>query len=101
MRASPPNAQNWRCPPTTPANPPRRDRTHAAPGHRRNIALPTAFRPRTLAGLSLVELKVEIPAGSANSVDDVLLELGVEGWSLLEDAIAKRAWIIGIFPDEA
>ncbi len=51
--------------------------------------------------MSLVELKVEIPAAAANAVDDVMLELGVEGWSLLEDAIAKRAWIVGVFDEEA
>jgi len=50
--------------------------------------------------MALHEIKVEFPAGSADAVDDVLLELGAEGWSVLEDAIAKRAWIIGIFADE-
>jgi len=50
--------------------------------------------------MDLCEIKVEIPAGRADEADNVLLELGVEGWSLLEDAIAKRAWIVGIFPAE-
>jgi ribosomal protein L11 methyltransferase len=30
----------------------------------------------------------------------LLQELGVEGWSLLEDAIAKRAWLVGVFTSE-
>ena len=51
--------------------------------------------------MDLCEIKVEIPAGRADEVDNVLLELGIEGWSLLEDAIAKRAWVVGIFADEA
>jgi ribosomal protein L11 methyltransferase len=50
--------------------------------------------------MDLHEIKVEIPAGRADEVDNVLLELGVEGWSLLEDAIAQRAWVVGIFPSE-
>lgn len=48
--------------------------------------------------MELFEIKIEVPAASADAVDDVLLELGVEGWSLLEDAIAKRAWAVGVFP---
>jgi ribosomal protein L11 methyltransferase len=51
--------------------------------------------------MDLVEIKVEIPAGGVEAVDTVLLELGCEGWSLLEDVIAKRAWLVGIFPSEA
>src|SRR5271168_2688434 len=51
--------------------------------------------------MNLVEIKVEIPATAAEETDNVLLELGVQGWSLLEDAIAKRAWIVGIFTGAA
>ena len=47
------------------------------------------------------EIKIEVPAARADEIDTLLLELGVGGWSLLEDAIAKRAWVVGIFPDEA
>jgi ribosomal protein L11 methyltransferase len=47
--------------------------------------------------MELFEVKAEIPAFAADETDDVLLELGIEGWSLLEDAIAKRAWVVGIF----
>jgi ribosomal protein L11 methyltransferase len=50
--------------------------------------------------MALAEIKAEIPGGAAEAVDDVLLELGEGGWSLLEDAVARRAWIVGIFPDE-
>lgn len=50
--------------------------------------------------MGLFQIKAEIPAAAANAVDDTLLELGVEGWSLLEDAIARRAWIVGIFANE-
>ncbi len=51
--------------------------------------------------MDLCEIKIEIAPGRADEVDNVLLELGVEGWSLLEDAVAKRAWVVGIFADEA
>ena len=51
--------------------------------------------------MNLVEIKVEIPAAAAEETENVLLELGLEGWSLLEDAIAKRAWIVGIFAESA
>jgi ribosomal protein L11 methyltransferase len=47
--------------------------------------------------MELFEIKAEIPAFATDETDNVLLELGVEGWSLLEDAIAKRAWIVGVF----
>ncbi len=51
--------------------------------------------------MKLFELKAEIPAGVADAADDVLLEHGSAEWSLLQDAIARRAWVVGIFPDEA
>ncbi|HEX2855003.1 MAG TPA: 50S ribosomal protein L11 methyltransferase [Opitutaceae bacterium] len=50
--------------------------------------------------MALFQIKAEIPAANTNAIDDALLELGVDGWSLLEDAIAQRAWIVGIFADE-
>jgi len=55
----------------------------------------------TFAAMELFEIKAEIPASMADAVDLTLLELGVDGWSLLEDAIAKRAWLVGIFASEA
>ncbi len=51
--------------------------------------------------MDLVEIKIEIPASGVEAADTVLLELGLDGWSLLEDVIAKRAWVVGIFPSEA
>ena len=50
--------------------------------------------------MGLFEIKAEIPASATEETDNVLLELGVAGWSLLEDAIERRAWIVGIFADE-
>jgi ribosomal protein L11 methyltransferase len=51
--------------------------------------------------MELFEIKAEIPASSAEATDHVLLELGAEAWSVLEDAIEKRAWVAGIFQSEA
>ena len=47
--------------------------------------------------MKLFEIKAEIPPAAADAVDNLLLELGIGGWSLLEDAIARRAWVVGIF----
>lgn len=51
--------------------------------------------------MELFEIKTEVPAGAADKIDTTLLELGCDGWSLLEDAIQKRAWVVGIFPSVA
>ncbi len=51
--------------------------------------------------MPLHEIKVEVSPDAVDAIDTVLLELGVEGWSLLQDVIVQRAWIIGIFADEA
>jgi ribosomal protein L11 methyltransferase len=48
----------------------------------------------------LTEVKVGIPFVAVGQTEDVLLEVGDGRWSLLEDAIAKRAWIVGIFEEE-
>lgn len=48
--------------------------------------------------MNLFELKIEIAPVAVDAIYDILLELGVEGWSLLQDVIANRAWIVGIFP---
>lgn len=50
--------------------------------------------------MSLYESKTEVPFESVDVIDDVLLELGVEGWSLLQDVIVRQAWLIGIFAEE-
>jgi len=51
--------------------------------------------------MNLIELKAAIAPESAAAVEDVLLELGAQNWSVFEDAIARRAWVVGIFLDEA
>ncbi len=51
--------------------------------------------------MSLCELKVEIPAEAAEAADTLLLEESLENWSVLEDVIARRAWLVGVFPDSA
>ncbi|HTJ78888.1 MAG TPA: 50S ribosomal protein L11 methyltransferase [Rariglobus sp.] len=50
--------------------------------------------------MSLFETKTEIAPENIDVIDEVLLELGVEGWSLLQDVIVKRAWLVGIFQTE-
>lgn len=50
--------------------------------------------------MDLIELKVEIPTGSVEEADTLMQELGVEGWTTLEDVIVKRAWVVGLFPSE-
>jgi ribosomal protein L11 methyltransferase len=47
--------------------------------------------------MSLFESKIEIVAVTAEAADNTLLELGVENWSVLEDVIVKRAWVVGVF----
>ena len=50
--------------------------------------------------MELWEIRVEIPAAAAEGTELALLEHGVGEWSLLEDAIATRAWVVGIFHAE-
>ena len=49
-----------------------------------------------MAAMELVEIKVEIPAGDVAKADEVLQELAAMGWSVFEDVVLKRAWIVGI-----
>ncbi|MBL9213024.1 MAG: 50S ribosomal protein L11 methyltransferase [Opitutaceae bacterium] len=51
--------------------------------------------------MPLVETKFEIPAATADAANDVLLEWGEAGWSVVEDVIVRRAWLVGIFATEA
>jgi len=53
--------------------------------------------------MDLCEIKIEVAPGHADAVEGVLLELGIASWTLLEDALARRVWLVGIFPsaDEA
>ena len=53
-----------------------------------------------LGEMTLFEVKIEIPAADVEAVDTLLLERGVENWSLLEDVIVHRAWILGVFESE-
>ena len=49
--------------------------------------------------MSLFEIKAEISPQAVDAIDEVFQELGIEGWSLLQDVIVQRAWIVGIFAD--
>lgn len=51
--------------------------------------------------MTLFESKVEIPAASADALNDLLLERGESAWSVVEDVIAHKAWLVGIFPNAA
>jgi ribosomal protein L11 methyltransferase len=51
--------------------------------------------------MALFELKIEIAAAAAGPADEMLLERGWENWSVLEDVIARRAWIVGLGDDAA
>lgn len=46
--------------------------------------------------MPLFELKQEIAAADAARADELLLEQGAENWSVLEDVIVRRAWLVGI-----
>jgi ribosomal protein L11 methyltransferase len=52
--------------------------------------------------MALFEIRIEIPETATDATDDTLLELGVDGWSVFQDVIQHRAWIVGIFtsPEE-
>ena len=54
----------------------------------------------TLVAVALFELKAEIAAVSVEAVDEILLEHGLGNWSVFDDVIAKRAWVIGICADQ-
>ncbi|WP_404425291.1 50S ribosomal protein L11 methyltransferase [Nibricoccus sp. IMCC34717] len=51
--------------------------------------------------MELFEVKAEIPHASSEAIDEVLLEHGLANWSVLEDAIVRRAWLVGIFESRA
>ena len=67
--------------------------------------MPALLRPssrfRFPQRMALLAVALFVPAAAAEVADGVLLELGVAGWSVLEDVIAKRAWVAGIFSGEA
>ena len=51
--------------------------------------------------MALHELKIEIPAAAAGAADELFLEQGASAWSVLEDVIVRRAWLVGIGPAAA
>jgi ribosomal protein L11 methyltransferase len=51
--------------------------------------------------MDLWEIRAEIPAGAAEAAELVLLESGEGDWTLVEDVIAKRAWVVGVFEGES
>lgn len=50
---------------------------------------------------ALATIRAEIPAAAADRAESALLEAGDGRWSVSEDALAGRAWIVGIFADPA
>ena len=50
--------------------------------------------------MDLWEIRMEIPPAAAESTEQLLLEAGNGAWSLLEDAIAKKAWVVGVFASD-
>lgn len=51
--------------------------------------------------VSLFEIKAEIPINAVDDADGTLLELENPGWTVVEDVIAGKAWIVGIFATES
>ena len=51
--------------------------------------------------MNLVEIKAGIAPSSVEAADNVLLEIGVEGWSIYEEVITPQAWLLGVFAGEA
>lgn len=51
--------------------------------------------------MSLFEVRAEIPVESAEAVNELLVESGRDTWSVFEDVLLKRAWLVGVFPDES
>ena len=49
--------------------------------------------------MSLVEMRVEIPADTADRVDEFLQEQGNQDWMLIEDVLIRRVWLSGVFSD--
>jgi ribosomal protein L11 methyltransferase len=53
--------------------------------------------------MALWETRIEISPEAAEAVGTALLEAGCGAWTVVEDAVAARAWIVGVFgsPEEA
>ena len=67
----------------------------------REMTLRPSGSTRTFRGMGLYETKIEIATVCVPAADGALLEDGFEKWSILEDVIAKRAWVVGICADES
>jgi len=50
--------------------------------------------------MSLFEARIEIPAQAAAVADEVLMETQDEAWSVVEDVLEARAWLVGVFQAE-
>jgi ribosomal protein L11 methyltransferase len=50
--------------------------------------------------MNLVEIKAEIAPASVEAADNVLLEAGLDSWSVYEDVLVQRAWLLGVFAGE-
>lgn len=68
---------------------------------RLRFGIARAIAPSSPLEMSLFEFKAEIPPETVEALDTLLLERGEENWSLLEDVIVRRAWIVGVFENEA
>jgi ribosomal protein L11 methyltransferase len=53
-----------------------------------------------LRRMNLVEIKAEIAPSSVEAADNVLLEAGFESWSIYEDVLVQRVWLLGVFAGE-
>jgi ribosomal protein L11 methyltransferase len=49
----------------------------------------------------MVETRLEIPVEELDAVEEGLLEVGDLRWRLEQDALAGRAWLVGVFSDES
>lgn len=50
--------------------------------------------------MSLFEARIEIPAAAAAAADELLMETQDEAWSVVEDVLETRAWLVGVFQAE-
>jgi ribosomal protein L11 methyltransferase len=64
------------------------------------MRLRRSVAPANLRRMNLVEIKAGIAPASVDAADAVLLETGAEGWSIYEEVITPRAWLLGVFAGE-
>lgn len=50
--------------------------------------------------MELWEIRLAVPVDAAEATELALLEAGIGGWTLLEDAVGREAWVVGYFPSE-